>query len=157
MRLFLDDDHDVARLNPRILVGFPVESVLLLVGGTLVDFDLDHLFFFAHLFAIARLALVLLIDDFALASTLVAGCLGLRVHARAHLLHLDDDTVTLARATLLHGTLFSAFTFALLADSFASHRNLGLFSIADLFECHLERMLHGLHFLWSRLLLTPAT
>lgn len=81
MRLLLSHNNDITWLNAWEFVSLSVESVLVVVGRTLVDLSFENLLLFDDLFAIAGFALIFFIDDFARAAALVARALRLTVHA----------------------------------------------------------------------------
>ena len=72
MRLFLHDNNDITRFLSRVLVGFTVESVLLIVWCTLVDLGIKNLLLLRHLFTLASLALVGFINNFTFATAIIA-------------------------------------------------------------------------------------
>jgi hypothetical protein len=145
MGLLLNNYNHVASLSSGELVSFAVESVLLPIGCSFVDFSLKDLLFLGDLLAIAGLALVLLIDDLTLSIAVITTTSRLRVHTGSKLLHFGYLTATSASATLLNGTFFTTLTSARLANSLTIDSNLGLLTHEDLFECHFQRVLHGLH------------
>lgn len=117
MRLLLDLDDYITCLDIRVLVSLTMEHVLLTIGCTLVNLDLDDLLFFDNLFAIAGFALVLFVDDLTLTITLVAGASALRVHARSKLLHHSPHTFALASGASHYSTALATEAIALRADT----------------------------------------
>lgn len=79
--LLLDLNDNITGLNSGIFVSLTVEYVFLSVRSTLIDLDLDDLLFLDDLLSIASLALIFLVDDLALAITVIARSGALRVHA----------------------------------------------------------------------------
>lgn len=133
VRLLLDNYDDVASLDTRELVGFAVECILLAVRCAFVNFRVDNFFFFYYFLAIAGLALVFVVNDFAFASAVVAGTLGLRVHAWSELLHARYNAAAFTCGALLDSAFFAADTLARCANTFAIDSDLGCFAIVDLF------------------------
>jgi hypothetical protein len=111
--LFLDLDDYITSLYIGVLVGFTMEHVLLTIGCTLVNLDLDNLLFFGNFFAVAGLALVLFVDDLTLTLALVAGASALRVHARSKLLHHSPHTFALASGASHYSTALATEAIAL--------------------------------------------
>lgn len=106
--LLLDLDHHVTCLNVREFVSLPMEYVLLSVGSTLINLDLKDLLLFGDLLSVAGLALVLLVDNLALAFALLAWASALRVHARSKLLHHSPHTSALASSTCHHSSTLAS-------------------------------------------------
>jgi len=80
---FLHDDNYVTSLGSRELISLTMEGVVVTMRRSLINLSFENLLLLANLLSIASLALVLLINDFAFASALIAGSLRLCVHARA--------------------------------------------------------------------------
>jgi hypothetical protein len=111
----LDDDDDIPGGNTWRLVALTAERDRLAALHTLVDVDLEHLLLRDDLLAIARLALVLVVDNLARTRALVARLLDLLNH-RPHLAHHNPDTAPATALALAHGTLLATFAVALGTD-----------------------------------------
>lgn len=157
MGLLLYDNNYVSSFSTWELVGLTVEGVSLSIRCSFVDFGFNDLLLLDNLLAIAVLALILLVDHFALATAVIARTGRLSVHTGSKLLHFGYLATTSASATLLNGTFFTAETSARLADSLAIDCDLCLLAHVDLLEGHLEWVLHWLHFLGTSILLSAAT
>lgn len=153
MGLLLHNDNDVSGLLARELVSLAVECILLVVGCSLIDFSLEDLLLLNHLFAIAGLALVFLVNDLTLTAAIITGSSGLTVHAGAKHLHFVDHTTSAAGSTLLNGAFLASETIALAANTFAVHGNLGGLTSVDFLEGHFEGVHDGLALLGALLLL----
>jgi hypothetical protein len=154
--LLLHNNDDITGLGSWELVSLSVEGVGLPVRCTLVDLGIDDLLFLHDFLAIASLALILLVNDFTLSTTVITATSGLCVHAGSELLHFGYLTATSASATLLNGSFFAALTSARCANSFTVHSDLGLLTHVDFLKSHLQWVLHGLHLLGSLLLLSAT-
>jgi hypothetical protein len=133
VRLLLNNYNDITWLDARVFVGLAMEDVLLVVWCTLIDFRLDDLLLLHNFFAIAVLAFVLLINDFTFTIAVIAGTLGLSVHAWSKHLHSSHYAATLARAAFLDSTFFTTLAIALITDSLAIYCNFCLFATIYLF------------------------
>ena len=142
--LLLHDNDDITGLLAWELVGLTVESVLLIIGSTLVDLGVKNFLLLDNLLALTSLALVGLIDDLTLTATIVTRSLGLRVHAGSELSHAGNHTATTAGCALLDSAFFASKTIADGANALSVHCNFGCFSIVDLLERALERVHDGL-------------
>lgn len=136
MGLLLDYNNDIAWLGAGILISFTIESILVLIRGTLVNYGLKDFLLLFDLLTIADLALVFLVNNLALASAVIAGSLGLGVHAGSQLGHFGYHTTTSASATLLHCAIFTALSFARVANSLSVDSNFGSLSIVDFFQSY---------------------
>jgi hypothetical protein len=85
MRLGLQHDNDVARLDAGLLIALATQIDLLAVAHALVDVHLNHLGLVVDLLASARRTPVLLGDDLALPTAVGADALDLLGHAGAEL------------------------------------------------------------------------
>jgi hypothetical protein len=132
----LHNNNNISGFNSWELISFTVESVLLVVGCSLVDFSFENFLLLNYLFTIASLALVLLINDLALTAAVIAGASRLTVHAGTEHHHFVYHTTTAAGTTLLHGSILSTLAFALTADTLAVHGNLGSLACVDFLESH---------------------
>lgn len=157
VRLLLHDNYDITGFHSGILVSFSVERVLTVVGRTLIDRSFEDLLFLDDLFTIASLTLVLLINYFSLAATIVTRSLRLGVHARSEHLHASDHSTSLASSALLDSAFFASSAFALNADTFTVDSNLGGFSLVNLLKSHLKRVHNRLALLGATWLLASAT
>jgi len=75
--LFLHDNDHVTGLLAWVLVCLAVECELAIVRSALIDLSINDFLLLHHLLSLARLALVGLVDDLALAATVIAGALRL--------------------------------------------------------------------------------
>lgn len=125
VRLLLHDNDHIAGLHTRELVGLTVESVLAIVRCALINHGFENFLFLGHFLALAGLAFVRLVDNLALAMTVVTGTLRLGVHAWAELLHSRYNTASTARGALLYSAFFATDTVASIADAFAVHSDFG--------------------------------
>ena len=144
VRLLLNHNHDVTWLLTGVFISLAMECVLAVVGRALVDHGLEHFLLLHHLLTLACFALVGIVDDFTLTTTIIARTLRLRVHAWAELGHPRDDTATTAGCALLHCTILATFAIANRADSLTVDGNLGCLARIDLLESALEWMHDGL-------------
>ena len=71
VRLLLHNDHHITRFNTWILISLTVEGILLVIWCTFVNLSSNYLFLLHNLFALTVLALVFLIDYFALTTAIV--------------------------------------------------------------------------------------
>jgi hypothetical protein len=130
----LDDlDDDVAGRDAGRLVGLAVEGDRLARAHALVDGHLEHLLLADDLAAVARLALVLVVDDLARARALVARALQLLDH-RAHLTQSEANTATGAAAARPDGALLAALAVALCADDVPGERELRELALVQVLE-----------------------
>lgn len=134
MRLFLNNNHNIAWLHAWVLIGLAVEDVLLVVRGAFVDFCLNYLFLLDDLFTIASLTFVLFINYLAFTIAIIAGALGLGVHAWSEHLHSGYHATTFATSALLYSAFFSTLTFTLCADSLTIDCYFGLLSTVYFFK-----------------------
>lgn len=149
VRLLLHNDDDITGLLTWVLVGFTVESVLTVVGGSLVNLSIDNFLLLSDLLALANCAFVGLINDFTFAIAIVTRSLRLRVHSRAELSHAGHDTATTASCALLDSAFFTAKTIAWSANSVSVDGNLGVLAIVNFLESALEWVHDGLALLRS--------
>lgn len=82
MGLLLDLDDNIARLNAWVLISLTVKDVLFSVWRALVNGDIKDLLLLDDFLTLACLALVLLVDNLALALAVIARSRALSVHAR---------------------------------------------------------------------------
>jgi len=157
MGLLLHDDDYITSFDAWVFVSLAVESVLLAIGCTLINLSIEYLLLLAHLFAIASLALVLLIDYLALTSASITRPSRLSVHSRSQLLHLCHLAATFALSTLLDSTFFTTQSLTSSTDPLTVDSNLGRLAHIDLFKGNFQRVLHGLHFLGTTFLSATAT
>jgi len=75
VRLLLANDDNITGLSAWVFVSFTVERILVLVWCAFVNIDLDDLLLLEHFLTITSLTFVLLIDDFTLASAVIAWAL----------------------------------------------------------------------------------
>lgn len=133
-----------------------MEGIVETIWRSLINLSLKHFGLFANLLSIARLALVLLINDFALSTAIVTRCSALSVHARSEHLHFGHHTAPFALTALGHSAVLSTATVALSTDALTVHFNFGSLSIVDFLERDLEWVLDWLAFLGSGWLLSAA-
>jgi len=107
VRLFQADYNNITSLSARVLIGFTVESVWVLIWCALINVDFNDLLFFDNFLSIASLAFVGFVNDFTLAATFVAWALRLCIHAWAELSHLRDHSASFASWTLLDCTFLA--------------------------------------------------
>jgi len=134
MGLLLHNNDNITSLSAGVLISLTVEMVSLAVGCTFVDISIDDLLLLLDFLAIAILALVLLVDDFALSTAIVTRLSRLGVVAWSKLLHLSDHAATLTAFTLCDSTVFTALTITLVADALAINSNLGFLAVVYVFE-----------------------
>ena len=142
--LLLDHNDNVARLLAREFVSLTVESVLAIVWCTFVNNCVENFLFFRHLFALASLALVCVINDLAFSAAIIARSLGLRVHAWSKLGHASHNTSSTACGTLLDSALFASLAFAGSANALSVDCNFGALSTVDFLKGALEWVHHWL-------------
>lgn len=157
MWLLLDNNDDITSLRTWELISLAVEVVGLPIGCTFVNISINNLLFLDDFFTKASLASILLINNLALSIAGVARLSGLGVVAWSELLHLGDHTTALAGGALSDSTVLATLAFTLDADTLAVDSNLGLLSIVDILEGHLQWVLERLHFLGASFLLLTST
>jgi hypothetical protein len=131
MALLLNLDHHVTCFRVGELVCLTVEHVLLTVGGTFVNLYFKNFLLFGDFFAIASLALVLLIDDLTLALALIAWTSALRVHTGSKLLHHSPHTSSLASCACHYSSTLASEAVTLGAYSITVHSDLGSLTIVE--------------------------
>jgi len=97
--LLLDGDHYVSCFVVWLVVGLPLEGLLVVVGHSLVKVDFQGLLLTHDLLRVALLALFPVGDDGALTLALVAMAGGLCLHSRTKLHHAGHLAVALALRT----------------------------------------------------------
>jgi hypothetical protein len=113
--LFLCDQDQIPCQCIRDLVSFSWDCDRGVVWNTHFQGNFDGLFLFKDLFPIASLAFTTFSDGLPFTLAFVAVFLHLLIHARTHLIHLDDDTFAFAGFAFLYA--FTALSAALLAAS----------------------------------------
>ena len=137
VRLLLDHNDDVARLDPRRLVRLARERDCLALLHPLVDEDLEDLALIDDLLPNARLAAVLGVDDLALAVAVAALLLDL-LHHWAKLAEDDLDPLSVAAVARLDGALLAALALALRAQDVLLQRELGRLALVKVLERDLD-------------------
>jgi len=156
VRLLLDDNDNVSWLDTWVLVCLAMEHVLLVVRCALVNLSLYDFLLLDNFLSIAGLALVFLVNHFALTATVIAGPLRLAIHPRTDHSHLHNLTTTLAGSALLDSAFFATFAFTLSANTFTIDSYFGTLAAVNFFKSHFQRVLNGLHFFRTLLSLTPS-
>jgi len=133
VRLLLHYNHNVTRFNTWILISFTVECILLVIWRTFVNFSLNNFLFFYYFFSLTILALVFLIDNFALTTAIITWTSGLSIHTWSELLHTSYLSPSLACRTFLYCALFTTFSSTRLANSLTINSNFCLFTHHDFF------------------------
>ncbi len=131
--LFLDDENDISRLDAGRLIALARKLDLVARLHALVNVHLEHLALGHGLFAIARLALVLGVDDLARAVTVAARLLDL-LHHRAELAQDDAHALAVAGRALLDSALFAADAVARLAQDRLAQRQLLHLALVQVLE-----------------------
>lgn len=137
MRLLLDHNHDVPRLDPRRLIRLARERDGLALLHPPVDKDLEHLALVDNLLAQTALAAVLGVDDLALAVAVLAGLLDL-LHHRAQLAENHLDTLAVTALARLDRALLAALALALGAEDVLLQRQLGRLALVEVLERDLD-------------------
>lgn len=137
MRLLVDDNDNVAWNGVGCLVGLFLECDLRAIIHTFVDADFEDLALMVDLLAVALLAAILGVDDLTLTLTFGTGLLHLLNHG-TELTKDDLDTLTIASATCLDGTLLSSMAIALLAENLLLKSKLGELADVELLERDLD-------------------
>ena len=132
--LLLDNNNDIACLLPRVLISLTVESVLSVIWRTFVNDGIDNLLLLFDFLSITYLALILFVNDFTFATTIITRSLRLGVHAGSKLCHTGDNTAATTRCALLNSAFLTSSSFACLANSISVYCNFGGLSIIDLLQ-----------------------
>ena len=154
VRLLLNLEDDIARLNTRELVALATELDLVAALDATVDVDVEDLALDDGLLSVALLAPVLVADDLTLSLAIRADCLETLDH-RTHLPHHVLHTATIAASALLDGTLLAADTVALGTEDRLLESELGDLSAVDILERDLVGVRDGARLLGA--LLAHAT
>lgn len=142
VRLLLDFEDNVTSLNTRSLITLTTELDLGAAANTPVDVDVENLSVDRCLLAIALLAAILVLDDFAFTVAVGADSLEALDHG-AHLAHHGLHTSTIAARALLNGALLASKTVALGADDGPLQRKLGDLASVDVLERDLVGVVNG--------------
>lgn len=106
--LFLNDNDNISGLAAGELISLTVESVLLVVGGTLINRSLKDFLLLVNFLTIASFTFVGFIDFLTGTTAVITSTSGLRIHTRAKHLHLVNLTTAIATTALLNSTFFAA-------------------------------------------------
>ena len=134
--LFLKDQDQVPCGQSGLLVALCMEALLVVVGRSLINGDLDHLLVVESPRPLAACAPELGVDALALAPAVVTGPRGLRVHAGAQLHQALHHAPALALAADLH--LAAAHAPALRAVPGPGDRELLGGPVVDLLQTDLQ-------------------
>ena len=137
VRLLLDHNNDVSRLDSRALIRLSRERDRLPLLHSPIDKDLEHLALVDDLLAEAALAAILRVDDLALAVAVAARLLNLLDH-RAELAEDDLDPLTVAALAALDGALLASLALALGAENVLLKRELGRLALVEVLERDLD-------------------
>ena len=137
VRLLLDNNDNVSWLHTWVFISLTMEYVLLVVRCTLIDLSLNDFLLLDNFLSFAGLALVLLINDFALTTAVIAGTLRLAIHPRTDHSHFHNLTTTLARSALLDSTFFATFAITFSADTFTIDSYFSALATVNFFKSHL--------------------
>ena len=136
MRLFLNNNNNIARLLTWKFIGLSMVWILCIVWCSFINFNIKNLFFFYDFFSITYFTFVFLIYHFTLASTVITRSLTLSVHTWSNHLHTSYRSTTPTSTTFLYGTIFAAFTTTGLADALSIYSNFCLFTCVNLLQSH---------------------
>jgi len=103
VRPYLHNKDDISWLNIWNAISFAMDSKLLAIWRSLVNFDREGLLISLDLLSLANFASFCHVDDFSGATTFVARTCALRVHSWTHLPHDSSHTASLATRTGLDG------------------------------------------------------
>jgi hypothetical protein len=142
VRLFLDLNDNITRLNPRDLISFSMENVALSVWRTLINLNVNDFPFLGCLFTVASFASVFLINYFALSTAVIARSSSLRIHAWADHLHCGLDARPAASSTTLNSAFFTSLAVTLIADAFSVDGNFLGFALIEFFKGALDGVHH---------------
>jgi hypothetical protein len=137
--LLVNLNDNIARCDAWRLIGFAVEGDCLTALHALVDVHLHNLLLANDFAAVARLALVLVVDDLARTRALVTGRLHLLNH-RSHLAQGDANTTTGAPIASAYRALLPALAIALGTDDVPRERKLGGLSLVKILERDVDAM-----------------
>jgi hypothetical protein len=140
--LLLNLENDITSLNARSLVTFASELDLGAALNAPVDVDVENLSVNSGLLAVALLAAVLILDNFAFTIAVGADSLEALNH-RAHLAHHSLHASTIAAGTLADGTVLTSKAVALGADDGSLQRKLGDLATVDILERNLVGVVDG--------------
>jgi hypothetical protein len=133
VRLLLDLEHDIARVDAGQLVSLTPELDLVAALNAAIDVDVQDLALDDGLLAVALLASVAVADDLALALAVRADGLEALDHG-AHLAHHVLHAAAVTACALLDGALFSAAAIALGADDRLLERELRDLALVNVLE-----------------------
>ncbi len=109
MWLFFNDHYQVPCLIAWLLVAFSVEDVLMLVGNTFINLNLDNFPFLGHPLSPALFAHIFRVDRFPLTLAVVTCAALLDHHPRAYLSNLvNHSTSSTCRTCNNAGSSFPA-------------------------------------------------
>jgi hypothetical protein len=104
-----------------------------------IDMDLQDFADLSNLLGVTKLALVLGIDDLALATTVAAGLLDL-LHHGSHLAKHDSVTLAVTGGTGLDSALLATLTLTFLADDVLLEGELGGLAFVEILQSDLQSM-----------------
>lgn len=104
----LDDEDQISCESIGNLVSFACDFDWVIVGHTFLNCYFDNFLFFLNFLTIASLAFSAFPNNFTLTLTFITVLLNLLVHARTHLEHLGNSSLTFASFTFLD--IFTTFS-----------------------------------------------
>jgi len=122
-------------------ISFAVDSELLAIWRTFIDFDWEGLLISLDLLSLANFASFCHVDHLSLATTFVARTCALRIHSWTHLPHDSSHTASFAASTCLDSwCISSSDTLATWAYPLTININFNCFSIVDISEAYLDML-----------------
>jgi len=141
---YLDNEDNISWFDLWNAISFAVDSELLAIWRTLINFDGEGLLVSFDLLSLANLTSFCHVDDLSLATTFVARTCALRIHSWTHLPHDSSHTASFATSTCLDSwCISSSDTIASCAYPLTINLNFDCFSIVDISEAHLDMLSDG--------------
>ena len=157
MRLFIDYQHDIARLFIRMCIRLAVEYILFTVRRSLINITRQDLLLFDYFFSITVLALFIFINCFTSTSALVAWASLLRIHSWAKLHHLRHHTSPFTFRACNAGAILSSTAVTLETNPITINGKLRCFTLEYFLQCDFQSMLYIFSLLGTALWAASST